>query len=149
MLELEENKRFLNDLCQKLEGVKDSLHIEDLKNELTELEAKTLEEGFWNDSQKSSSVFAKINTIKKKIDGFEKIKSELENLVELNELLSIENDESLVKELLNNSNKLENKIQEIEIQTLFSGKYDSNNAIVTLHPGARWYRITRLGRNAL
>jgi hypothetical protein len=32
---------------------------------------------------------------------------------------------------------------------LLSGKYDSNNAIITLHPGARWNWKSRLGSNAL
>ena len=33
-------------------------------------------------------------------------------------------------------NLIRKKFEELEIQTLLSGKYDSNNAIVTMHPGA-------------
>ena len=58
------------------------------------------------------------------------------NLKEMNELLNLEPDQDLLKELLKNSDTLKNKLDDLEIQTLFSGKYDSNNAIITLHPGA-------------
>ena len=45
-------------------------------------------------------------------------------------------DEELAGDLLLNTKKLEKELSKFEIQTLLSGKYDSNNAIVTMHPGA-------------
>ena len=54
----------------------------------------------------------------------------------MNQLLNLEPDNDLLKELLKNSNSIVSKIENLEIQTLFSGKYDANNAIITLHPGA-------------
>ena len=57
MLELEENLKFLNELKNKLEEIKDSMKIESLKHELKELEKKSLEENFWNDQENSSLVF--------------------------------------------------------------------------------------------
>ena len=33
--------------------------------------------------------------------------------------------------------KMENQIEMFEVETLLSGKYDKNNAIITIHPGAR------------
>ena len=56
--------------------------------------------------------------------------------METNQLLQIEPDNDLLKELLKNSNSIISKIDNLEIETLFSGKYDANNAIITLHPGA-------------
>ena len=56
--------------------------------------------------------------------------------MELNDLLIIDNDETLSKELLNSTEQLLKKIEELEIETLLSGRYDKNNAIITLHPGA-------------
>ena len=48
----------------------------------------------------------------------------------------VEFDEALKKELLNNTKKLEKNIEDLKIATLLSDKYDQNNAILTLHPGA-------------
>ena len=136
MFELEENLRLLNELKNKLEQIKDSMNIENLKLELTELEKESLKEDFWNDQKNSSTVFAKIKFLQRKVNSYENLYSELSNLMEMNQLLQIEPDNDLLKELLKNSNSIISKIDNLEIETLFSGKYDANNAIITLHPGA-------------
>ena len=108
-----------------------------LEKELKELEEKTLENNFWDDSAKSSKVLKKINFIKSKVEDYKKIKIELEDLVDYNNLLiedEYSDDEAI--EILKMTTKIEKKVKKLEINTLLSGKYDSNNAIVTLHPGA-------------
>lgn len=110
--------------------------IPKLENELTKLEKQTLEQGFWNDSKKSGKVLQEIKIIKSKKDKYTKLKSDLLNLEEMNELLQIDEDEPMAKELLQNTSSLEKDIENLEIETLLSGKYDINNAIVTIHPGA-------------
>ena len=47
-----------------------------------------------------------------------------------------ENDVELEKELQHGVQTLKKNIEKLEISTLLSGKYDINNAIITLHPGA-------------
>lgn len=54
----------------------------------------------------------------------------------MSELLQVEEDEELAKELLKSTYTLEKDIEKLEITTLLSGKYDNNNAILTIHPGA-------------
>ena len=110
--------------------------ITNLEDELARLEKETTELNFWEDSKNSSKVLKRINDIKNKIERFKNIRSECSNLIELSELLSQENDEELEKELQKGTEKLEIDIDKLEVSTLLSGKYDINNAIVTLHPGA-------------
>ena len=136
MIELEENLRFLNELKIKLNQIKDSMKIDSLKKQLKELEEESTKDGFWNDQENSSKVFAKIKSLQRKLNSYEKIESEISNLFDMNELLNLEIDLELVKELLKNTENLNLKLEDLEIQTLFSGKYDANNAIITLHPGA-------------
>lgn len=136
MFELEENLRLLNELKIKLEQIKDSMKIDLLKKELQQLEKESLKEDFWSNQENSSKVFSKIKTLQKKVNSYESLVSELNNLIEMNNLLEIEPDNDLLKELLKSTALIINKVEELEIETLFSGKYDSNNAIITLHPGA-------------
>ena len=136
MLELEENLRYLNNLKEKLIEIYDSMKIFNLKEEALKLENETTSPDFWNDAEKSGMIFSKLKTIQKKINTYETLETELNNLIEMNELLLIEFEENLFKDMLVSSKKINIEIEKLEIQTLFSGKYDNNNAIITLHPGA-------------
>lgn len=136
MIDLEENLRSLKELNNKLLDIKDSMKIESLAIELKKLEEKSTEDGFWNNKEDSTKVFSRIKILQKKITSYNELASELLNLIEMNELLVEEKDEQLLDELEKNSNLIRKKFEELEIQTLLSGKYDSNNAIVTMHPGA-------------
>ena len=107
-----------------------------LQIELKELEDKTNMPDFWQKSENTALVLAKIKEIQNKINSYNKIKSELSNLENLNELLIEEYEQELALELVNSTNNLEKQIESLEIKTLLSGKYDNNNAILTLHPGA-------------
>jgi len=110
--------------------------VENKEKELKELESKTTENDFWNDTDNSSKVLKQINSLKSKVEGFKKLNNELNNLLEMSELLQVEEDEELAKELLKSTDTLEKNIEKLEITTLLSGKYDNNNAILTIHPGA-------------
>ena len=64
------------------------------------------------------------------------MESEIENLVELANLLQEEYDDELANELFKNYKKASKNFEKLELETLLNGKYDANNAIVTIHPGA-------------
>ena len=110
--------------------------ISKLEQELASLEAQTAEADFWSDSQNSSTILKKITSLKTKIQSFKKVKVEFDNIYELNDLLKMESDEDLEKEFALGVKGVEKQIDKLEISTLLSGKYDVNNAIITLHPGA-------------
>ncbi len=137
MVDLEENKRFLTNLQERYISLEKVIgKIEDLELTLKNLEEKTLEEGFWNDSKKSNKVLQEIKEVKSKYSGLKSIKQSANNLLEMNEFLILEPDEELSKELVKNTNTLEKELERLEIKMLLSGKFDKNNAIITLHPGA-------------
>jgi len=100
------------------------------------LENQTLKTDFWDNMNKANKVLQEFKSLKNKIDTYLKVESELNDLIGLNHLLLEENDDLLIKELLKDTKKIENMVKRIEIETLLSGKYDKNNAIITIHPGA-------------
>ena len=110
--------------------------INKLQEELKKIEEQTTLNEFWEDSQNSSKVLKQINTLKSKTINYNKIFTEISNALEMVNLLKEESDESLEAELENQLKDLEKEVQKLEIETLLSGKYDINNAIVTIHPGA-------------
>ncbi len=136
MIELEENKHKLKSLREKLTSLGEALGVSKLEGEIKELEAKTAEPNFWEDNQKSGEILTKMKRLQNKLENFQKIESNLENLENLNELLLAEEDTELGKEVLKDTSNIEQEIEKLELETLLSGKYDKNNAIITLHPGA-------------
>ena len=110
--------------------------ITNLKLQLSTLEEQTTKQDFWEDSKNSSIVLKQINSLKSKIENYTKMDTELNNVIEMSELLSVDPDEELAKEVLKTTTSLEKEIEKLEITTLLSGKYDNNNAILTIHPGA-------------
>ena len=110
--------------------------IPKVEKELANLESETLKNEFWNDSNNSSLVLKKIKILKNKKENYNRLISEISNLLEMTELLKQEQDDEMSLELIKNSKKIEEEILNLEITTLLSGKYDENNAIITIHPGA-------------
>ena len=113
-----------------------ALRIEQLKNEVTEDEAKTMEADFWNDAENSSKMLQQIKQKKDKIEAFESLKNRLEDAITLAEMGIEENDESIVAEVESEMAEVIKEEERQRIEVLLSGEYDRNNAIVSFHPGA-------------
>ena len=110
--------------------------IQSMEKKIETLQDKTSEPGFWDDIKESTSVLSELKQNQNKLNKFKSIKENLYNLIDLNELLLLEEDQDLIKDLIKNTNLLKKDLDTLEIETLFSGKYDKNNAIITIHPGA-------------
>lgn len=110
--------------------------LDSINKNIEELNKETLKDGFWNEVENSSKVLAELKRLEKKKTSFIKVKEELENLIEVNDMLILENDEDLCREIVDNTKKIEKIIETMELELMFTGKYDKNNAIITLHPGA-------------
>ena len=111
--------------------------IAKLEQELQRLEENTTKQEFWQkDPQETGKILSQIKQLKNKIETFDSIKKEIDNLDDLIELMKLENDDGISKEIENAITKLEKSIEKLQLQTLLSGKYDKCNSILTLHPGA-------------
>lgn len=137
MLEFEEICKKLQQMKTKLLELGESLNIFKLEEDLQKLEEQTTKPGFWNDSKNSSLILKQINNLKLKTEEYKKTSNSINDNIELIEILKAENDESLENELIVSIEKIQKDIEKLEINTLLSGKYDVNNAIITLHPRSR------------
>ena len=125
------------EIKKKMDSLQISLEkIKDIEIEVKKLDDKTLENGFWEDTKNSAKILQEVKRVKSKYNKMKSILSEYDALIDLNELLLIENDEDMQNELVAGTKKLEKKLDKYEVELLLSGKYDRNNAIITLHPGA-------------
>ena len=104
--------------------------------EIEELEKVSFEPGFYEDMDKAGKILQKIKLLKNKVQGFNDIKNQWEDVSTLVELGIEENDDSVLGEVKTGYCELQEKIDNMKLDTLLSGKYDKLSAIITLQSGA-------------
>lgn len=103
---------------------------------MAELEQQTMVPGFWDDMEKSQKVLKKSKGLKNKLERYENLKENYEDTLVMIDMANDENDESMVEELKQSVKEIEKTTESLTLETLLSGPYDKNNAILTLHAGA-------------
>src|SRR5699024_10558962 len=91
---------------------------------------------FWDDQQKAQELIDENNRNKTAYEQFVHLKNAVEDAATLLEMLQEEADHDLEEELQSDMEKLTKNMSDYELSLLLNGPYDSNNAIVELHPGA-------------
>ena len=135
-IEFDVYKQKLNEAKPVLDGLADSLNIEGLKNELERLHAMQEAPGFWDNPEKSQQIVMKTKTTEHKLETYAKMLSSWEDMVTICEMAAEEDDDSMLDELKEVYEKLAADMERCRLQTLLTGTYDSNNALVSFHSGA-------------
>ena len=91
---------------------------------------------FWNDVERSNEVMRTVKNLKDTLAAFDKVSDEYEEIGVLIEMADEEEDTSLVPEIAELMESFKEHFETLRIQTLLSGEFDKDNAIVTLHAGA-------------
>ena len=92
------------------------------------------EEGFWDDPEEARKIVKAANRCKEELENFNKLTKDLE---ELEMMLSFieDGDRSFEKEFYQELETLEKNLEKKRLQLLLTGKYDKNNAIVSINSG--------------
>jgi peptide chain release factor 2 len=99
-----------------------------------ELEAQMGEPGFWDDSDAAAKVSAEHARVSRKAEAFNALVADAEDLEALAEMAAEDSD--MAGELAEQIADVEGRIAALEEERLFSGKYDSGDALVTINAGA-------------
>jgi peptide chain release factor 2 len=92
------------------------------------------EPGFWDDQEQAAKVSAEHASAGRKLESFRKLEAELDDLEALEEMAA--EDESIAAELEETRSAVQARLDELEEERLFSGPYDSGDAVVSVHAGA-------------
>jgi len=135
-IEFDTYKVKLNEIKPALDGLADSLNLEGLQNELERLQAMQEAPGFWDNPEKSQKVVVKAKTTQSKIEKYEKMRSSWEDLMTICEMAAEEDDDSMLPELKEGFQTLSDDMERCRLETLLTGNYDGNNAMVSFQAGA-------------
>ncbi|WP_390407447.1 peptide chain release factor 2 [Lacticaseibacillus jixiensis] len=135
-MELAEARNLLAQLRTKINQFRGSLDLDALNERISENEGRMAEPDFWNDQEAAQKVINANNVLKTKHDNFYALANKLDDLDVSLELLQEEPDADMQAEFEHDLAALQEHMNTYEMALLLNGKYDANNAILEIHPGA-------------
>ncbi|MEP6573113.1 MAG: peptide chain release factor 2 [Gemmatimonadota bacterium] len=126
----------LSDLQHRLFQLRDFFDLNSKGARLAELEGQQGEAGFWANSERARELVQEVKQLKSWLTPYENILKRLEDAKAMAELLEMERDEALTRELSQELDALDTAVESFELQTMLQGPEDSQDALLTIHPGA-------------
>ncbi len=111
----------------------------DIDNRIARLEALKREQedpAVWQDLERSAKIGREISSNEDKIASYRKGRKALDDANEIIDLIEETEDEELVPELDKMMTEAEQDIEEMRVRALLRGKYDSSDALLSIHAGA-------------
>ena len=136
MVELDQMKFELQSYENTLHEVKDSLDLEGKKKRIEELEMEMEAPGFWDDPDRSQKIVVQTKLLEAKLEKYHAMTAQMEDLLTICEMALEENDDSMLPELQEGFEELSQRMEEARLETLLTGEYDGNNALMSFHAGA-------------
>jgi peptide chain release factor 2 len=90
--------------------------------------------GFWDDQESAAKVSSRHASASRRLQTFRSLESDIDDLEALEEMAA--EDDSIAAELEEARASIQARLDELEEQRLFAGRYDSGDAIVSVHAGA-------------
>ncbi len=136
IVELDQMKTELSGYESTLEEVKESLDLEGKSKRIEELEMEMEAPGFWDDPDTSNRKMKELKNLKDTKDLCEKLETQYSDIETLIEMGYEEEDSELASEIRTELDEFIAELDALRIETLLSGEYDKNNAILKLNAGA-------------
>ena len=106
-----------------------------LKGELEKLTKETEAQGFWDDPEAAQNLLKKKKSLETRVERYDRLEKGFTDTEELIELVEEMEDEEEADAIVESFAQLQAQLEELKLDTLLDGKYDHNNAIISVHAG--------------
>jgi peptide chain release factor 2 len=120
------------------EKVNETWRLLDIDGQINESNDKKREMNktdFWQDQNRAVEISKRVEELDSEITKWNNLKKEIRYLEQLTAIAAEENETSVENEVYKKYEELNKKFSELEFLVLFSGKYDSGNAVLSIHAG--------------
>ena len=93
-------------------------------------------DGFWDKPEAAQKLMKEKKNIEDTLGQLDSIEGRLDDIDVLAEMYEEDPDESLLEEGADVIESIEDELETLRLATLLNGKYDSNNAIISVHAGS-------------
>jgi peptide chain release factor 2 len=90
----------------------------------------------WDDPARGQRLTTELSRLNDDLERYDKLVKEHGDIRAMDELLSVEDDPEMARELLSRLETMEADLDRVELANLLSGPYDDNDAVASLHAGA-------------
>lgn len=135
-MNIENLEQEIGNLIEKFELTKSCLNLKELSLRLGDLLKERDSLSFWANVDFAMNTNKEIKSLQTLFDKVTSLQNRLAGLTELKQMLENTDDLSALNEIYCEVLNLGEEIDNLNVRTLMDGKYDSCNAIITIHSGA-------------
>ncbi|AAD36646.1 peptide chain release factor RF-2 [Thermotoga maritima MSB8] len=129
-----ETKTKIEELEKKYKDVLSVVNEDEINKELEEVEKKLTDPSVWDDQKKAREYTQKLKRLKNISEDLKRVRSLFEDLEVAIELS--DEDQEMAQHVEEIVQELEGAVKKLELEIILNGKYDPNNAYLSVHPGA-------------
>ena len=122
----------LDALNTKVNNLMRRLDISGKTEQITELEQQAAAPDLWDDPDNAQKLMQRLSKLKREVDRWQKLSAQVNDALELAEI----GDDTLLDELTSELERLSAQTDRMELEVVFSGKHDDEDAIISIHAGA-------------
>lgn len=132
---MHEYKEKLATITEEIDHAIEKIDMGKMQEEIGSLQSDTEQPDFWNDTEKAQKTSKKLAALQKEFDHWKSLAQEVQELNEIFPTINPEEDPDSTAEFKKLVDEFEEKWRKQEIKTFLSGKYDKNDAILSIHAG--------------
>lgn len=107
-----------------------------IESRINEIDQLMLNPEIWNDQEKTQILLKESKYLKGKKERYDKLDSDIDSIAVACELLEIEDDAQMADQTDSLFDTVIEEIEEFRLETLLTGEYDKNNAMLSIHAGS-------------
>ncbi len=135
-MELSPTYQKIDDLIERSSILSGHLDLEEKQGRLEEVLLEMENPDIWSDQNKAQALGKEKSKLESICQTFDEASSVLEDAKELLDMAQLEDDEDTANSVINDLNRIENSIEQLEFQRMFSGDLDANSAYLDIQSGS-------------
>jgi peptide chain release factor 2 len=125
----------LSELSNRLLQIKAKINFTSLASNLTTLKTESEDPNLWQDQERAGKILQELSGLEQTIADFNRLESDISSLKDFETFIATNPTSDLNAEFIANLNRLNQDINNLEILTYLSGKYDKSDCLFSIHSG--------------
>ncbi len=132
---MDELKSQIEQLKGRIASLAKQFDLVKMEQELRALEAKSMHPDFWQDQNKAKKTMADIADLKSDLESISSMQKRADDAFAIVVDIENEGEQGLGSDLETEVRSIEKALEKFELKTYLSGKYDTSDAILSIHAG--------------